>query len=567
MSTSEGIFGCLSQRRFLGIAAFQTAAGNLCPPHVDPLATGVLVLQPASVSFAVRAFYSIPSGPTCKTFSKHWPPSRQAGYTATSSMDEKDIQGTAQPTIDQRARDEQPFTIFTIWERRWIVFLSAFAGMFSPMSSFIFYPAITAISNGLSVSIGLVNLAITTYMIVSGIAPALLGNAADTLGRRPIYILVLVIYLGANIGLALQNSFPALLVLRMLQSAGSSGTISLGYGVLSDVTTPADRGSYVGIMLIGPNVAPPIGPIIGGALAATWGWHSIFWFLCILGSVCLLLVLFTLPETARCLVGNGSIPAHGVNRTFTTLISEWRKPSSESQRLGERPKLSLPNPLASLKLLLLKDVAIVLVCNGIYYMIYCCAQASLSSLFIDVYHYDELASGLVYIPFGVACLISLLVWGRVLDYDYARLSRRLGAPAGTDRSDDADEFPIERARLNTALYLVGLNTLAMIGYGWAVAYRAAFGTLLTDLNPTRSSTASASANIVRCAFAATALAVLELMIDRLGIGWTFTFFALCGALCGPLMLLQMKRGQCWRRRRGKQSSQPHLSHAQETASS
>lgn len=162
-----------------------------------------------------------------------------------------------------------------------------------------------------------------------------------------------------------------------------------------------------------PNVAPPIGPILGGAIAASLGWHWIFWFLCILGGVCLLLVLFTMPETARCLVSNGSIPAHGINRTFVSLISEWRKPRSDSQSRGERPKLSLPNPLASLKLLLLKDVAIVLFCNGIYYMIYCCTQASLSSLFIEVYHYGELASGLVYIPFGVGCLISLLVWGKV----------------------------------------------------------------------------------------------------------------------------------------------------------
>lgn len=121
--------------------------------------------------------------------------------------------------------EEQPFTVFTIWERRWIVFLSAFAGMFSPMSSFIFYPAITAISDGLNVSVGLINLAITTYMVVSGVAPSLLGNAADTLGRRPIYILALGIYLVANIGLALQNSYPALLALRMLQSAGSSGEL------------------------------------------------------------------------------------------------------------------------------------------------------------------------------------------------------------------------------------------------------------------------------------------------------------------------------------------------------
>lgn len=88
-------------------------------------------------------------------------------------------------------------------------------------------------------------------MIVSGIIPSLIGNAADTLGRRPIYILALAIYLAANIGLALQRSFPALLVLRMLQSAGSSGTISLGYGIISDVTTPTERGFYVSIMLLG----------------------------------------------------------------------------------------------------------------------------------------------------------------------------------------------------------------------------------------------------------------------------------------------------------------------------
>ena len=227
----------------------------------------------------------------------------------------------------------------------------------------------------------------------------------------------------------------------------------------------------LGTNINSPNVAPPIGPILGGALAASLNWHWIFWFLCILGGVCLLMVLFTLPETARCLVGNGSIPAHGINRTFVSFISDWRKPRSESQNRGERPKLSIPNPLASLKLLLLKDVAIVLVCNGINYMVYCCAQASLSSLFIEVYHYGQLTSGLVYIPFGVACLISLLVWGKVLDYDYARLSKHIEPLPASDRDLRVDEFPIERARLKTALYLVGLNTLATIGYGWAVAYR------------------------------------------------------------------------------------------------
>lgn len=98
-------------------------------------------------------------------------------------------------------------------------------------------------------------------MVVSGVVPSLIGTAADTLGRRPIYVPALTIYLVANIGLAAQRSFPALLVLRMLQSAGSSGTISLGYGIISDITTPTERGFYVSIMLLG------CGPLY---LLATW---------------------------------------------------------------------------------------------------------------------------------------------------------------------------------------------------------------------------------------------------------------------------------------------------------
>lgn len=125
------------------------------------------------------------------------------------------------------ANDAEVFSTFSTRQKRWIVFLTAFAGLFSPMSSFIFYPAINSISASLKVTVGLVNLAITTYMVVSGIAPTLIGNAADHSGRRPTYMMALSIYCTANIGLALQSSFPALLLLRMLQSAGSSGMVQV----------------------------------------------------------------------------------------------------------------------------------------------------------------------------------------------------------------------------------------------------------------------------------------------------------------------------------------------------
>lgn len=78
--------------------------------------------------------------------------------------------------------------------------------------------------------------------------------------------------------------------------------------------------------------------------------------------------------------------------------------------------------------------------------------------------------------------------------------------------------------------------------------------MLTDLNPNNSSTAAASANIVRCALAATSLAVLDIMIDQMGVGWCFTMFGLLSAACGPLLLLEMKMGPRWRRERREASN-------------
>lgn len=116
------------------------------------------------------------------------------------------------------------YTVFPSSYRIYIVLLVAFAGWFSTLSSFIYFPAITVIADGLHTSIQNINLTVTTYLVVAGIAPSLVGSYADLVGRRPFLLLALSVYVVSNIGLALQRSFVALLLLRMLQSAGISGT-------------------------------------------------------------------------------------------------------------------------------------------------------------------------------------------------------------------------------------------------------------------------------------------------------------------------------------------------------
>ncbi|MCJ1302127.1 hypothetical protein MMC08_004928, partial [Hypocenomyce scalaris] len=128
---------------------------------------------------------------------------------------------------DEKAHAEHdpslaPYSIFSPLRKRCIAYAASFGAMFSGLSSFIYYPAISPLASALDTSIELINLTITSYQVVSGIAPSLIGDMADQAGRRPLYIAAFLVYTAANVGLALQSDYAALLILRMVQSAGSS---------------------------------------------------------------------------------------------------------------------------------------------------------------------------------------------------------------------------------------------------------------------------------------------------------------------------------------------------------
>ena len=129
--------------------------------------------------------------------------------------------------MDRVKHDGAPierYSVFTSRQKWFIVALVSYAAWFSTLTSFIYYPALDELSRVFFVSIDKINLTITTYMAVATIAPTLVGDAADILGRRPIYIFVLTLYVGANVAIVLANSYSALLGLRVVQALAISGS-------------------------------------------------------------------------------------------------------------------------------------------------------------------------------------------------------------------------------------------------------------------------------------------------------------------------------------------------------
>lgn len=214
------------------------------------------------------------------------------------------------------------------------------------------------------------------------------------------------------------------------------------------------------------TIAPSIGPILGGALTYSAGWAWIFWFLSIAAGVCFVTILFFLPETCREIVGNGSIrpPLH----LTLPVRCLFRHGEEEHSSIYKRRQIS--NPLRTLVILRRKDNATIAVACGLLYTVYSCINASLSVLFIDIYHLNQWQAGLIYLPFGLGGMASTFTTGSFMNKAYRRTRTELGMQTDRIGGDDLDSFPIEKARLRIIWFPMLLTCASVIAFGWVLHY-------------------------------------------------------------------------------------------------
>ncbi|KAI5861587.1 MFS general substrate transporter [Durotheca rogersii] len=469
-----------------------------------------------------------------------------------------------------RASSAPLYSVFSPSLKWWIIALNGMIAFISPITANIYFPAIPSLARDLGVSIADINLTVTTFMVFQAIAPTFFGDFSDAAGRRPASMIALVVYLCANIGLAVQRKFIALLLLRMLQSAGSSGTLSLVYAVVADLAPSSERGRSMAVVGAGITIGPTLGPVIGGLLAQYLGWPSIFWFLCIVTVVLIIPYALTVPETGRRVVGNGSIPPQGWNMTLIDYVRLRRQARNRPASTDPRRKIRLPNPLHTLAVVAEKEMALVLFYNATLYLGFMIATVTISSQFSEIYHYSDIELGLCYLPIGSATIFSSVVNGLLADWNYRRIAKKLGVEVDRKRGENLGSFPIEKARLQLVYPLLVVGTAAYIAFGWALHKEThvavplvlsffiglcitgpfqILNMLIVDLHPEAPATATAANNLVRCLSGAVATAVIDYMIRGWGRGWAFTFFALLFSLCSPALVAIDRYGPQWREER------------------
>ncbi|RFU24180.1 hypothetical protein B7463_g12159, partial [Scytalidium lignicola] len=488
--------------------------------------------------------------------------------SAAGPTEELRDEHTEEPT--EEPAEQKAYSSFTLWQKRSIILAATLGAFFSPFSAQIYFPALNTLSEELHVSPSKINLTITTYMILQGIAPSFVGAFSDNAGRRPAYIICFVIYIAADIALALQSNYVALLILRMVQSAGSSGTVALANAVVADCVTSAERGMYIGITSLTNILAPSIGPILGGIISQYAGWKWIFGFLAILATVFIILFVLFFPETCRSIVGDGTIPPPKWNRSIKNYIEERAKQPDYSERNARAAKrrISFPNPLGTLIVLTQKSEGCVLFFAGIVYAGFYAIVSGLPSEFKDIYGYDDLKIGLCYLPMAGGSLLAAWTQGKFIDWSYRWEAKRLGMEVIKSSQQDLSKFPIEKARLQVALPVLLLCSIFTVAYGWIlhsrttvagplimlfllgytlIASTQSVNILIVDINPGKAGTVTAAFNLIRCLLGAGSTALIHPMTNAMGYGWTFTFIGLLYIALSPLLFIVMRWGPSWRK--------------------
>jgi len=387
-----------------------------------------------------------------------------------------------------------------------------------------------------------------------------------------------IIYIIADVVLAVQNNYTALLVVRMVQSAGSSGTVALANAVIADTVTSAERGFYIGITSLTGVLAPSIGPIIGGVLAQYAGWRWIFGFLAIFAFVFFVPMALFYPETGRTIVGDGTIPPPAWNRSLMNYVNEKRRtkegqPPDYAKRdelARERGPVRFPNPLATLVVATEKEAACVLFFAGISYAGFYCIITGMPSQLKEIYGYDEFKVGLMYLPIAGGSTLAAFTQGLIIDWSYRREAERLGIKVIKSRQQDLSNFPIEKARLQVAIPMLFACMVFTIAYGWVLESRTSvagpiilliclgytlvasvqsISILIVDINPGIAGTATAAFNLVRCLLGAGATAVILPMTNAMGNGWAYTLIGLVYVLLSPLLWAVIRWGPGWRKER------------------
>lgn len=167
----------------------------------------------------------------------------------------------------------------------------------APLAIDAYLPAMPALAESVGASIHRTELSISTFLIGFAIGQLVCGPLSDRLGRKPVVLSGLTVFLVASLLILQASSLEMLLLCRFVQALGGGACVVNSAAIVRDCFSGREAARVMSTMAMILMLAPLVAPAIGSGLLYLAGWRMIFLFLAAYAAFLLWLMGLHLPET------------------------------------------------------------------------------------------------------------------------------------------------------------------------------------------------------------------------------------------------------------------------------
>lgn len=130
----------------------------------------------------------------------------------------------------------------------------------------------------------------SVYLLAQAATVPVYGKLADLVGRKPIMVLGVLLFLLGSVLCAVAPSMLVLILARGVQGLGAGAVQPMAQTIVADVYDIAERAKVQGYMASVWAISSVVGPTLGGVFTTYLDWRWIFWVNIPLGVIALLLM-------------------------------------------------------------------------------------------------------------------------------------------------------------------------------------------------------------------------------------------------------------------------------------